>query len=116
MPTLRLACLALFVAAAIGCQSDRPAPVAPEVAMKHFNDQLANHCPTKHYDPEKFAEFAKDYYIDADTQSQQLIDLDAQKACAGGGQKPECSNTGFITAEIQMAGIDDIVKATCAAK
>ena len=106
----------LFCALALttlGCQSDRPKPFPPEVAMQHFNDQIANHCPNKQVDPEKFNEFAKDYRNDADTQSQQLIDLDTTNVCNNTKSRPECYNQGFIQAQIQMGGLDEIVKATC---
>jgi hypothetical protein len=91
----------------------RPKPVTPDVAMKHFNDQLANHCPAKHYDADKFNEFAKKYYVDADTQSQQLIDFDTHQVCSANDSRPACYNQGFLQAEIQMGGIDEIVKAAC---
>lgn len=98
-----------------GCQQNRPDPVAPEVAMKRFNDQVQNHCAGKQIDPEKLNEFAKDYRNDADTQSQQLIDLNTSKLCGKSGGA-ECYNQGFVQAEVQMGGIDDIVKLVCAMK
>jgi hypothetical protein len=104
-------CLTLLLLT--GCYPNRPAPVSSDTAMKHFNDQVANHCPGKAVDPEKFNEFAKDYRNDADVQSQQLIDLDASKACAANNSRPECYNAGFIKAEIQLGGIDEIVKHAC---
>jgi hypothetical protein len=113
MLNVRVLCTSAILLTHIGCMEARPKPQSPEVAMKHFNDQLANHCPTKQYEPAKFNAFAKQYYIDADTQSQQLIDLDTQKSCSANSDQPACYNTGFITAEIQMGGIDDIVKDTC---
>ena len=107
-----------FAFFALGCQPDRPKAPTVEVAMKHFNDQLANKCPQKHLDtqlpPDKFNEFAKEYRNDADTQSQQLIDLNTHDVCKAGGSEPECYNQGFIQAEVQIGGIDETVKATCA--
>jgi hypothetical protein len=113
MPPLRKLCFTVLFAAALGCQSDRPKPVSTEVAMKHFNDQIANHCPGKQVNPEKFNEFAKDYLNDADTQSQQLITLDTKNACGANDSRPECFNAGFVQAEIQLGGIDDIVQHAC---
>jgi hypothetical protein len=113
MLNAKVVCTSAILLAHIGCMEGRPKPEAPEVAMKHFNDQLANHCPAHKYDPARFNAFAKKYYIDADTQSQQLIDLDTQKSCSANGTQPECYNTGFITAEIQAGGLDEIVNATC---
>lgn len=113
MLKLPVICTSAILLSHIGCMEARPKPEAPEVAMKHYNDQLATHCPSKPYEPAKFNTFAKKYYIDADTQSQQLIDLDTQKACSANGTQPDCYNTGFITAEIQAGGIDEIVNASC---
>jgi hypothetical protein len=107
-------CLTLLLLT--GCYPDRPARVSADTAMKHFNDQIANHCPGKPVDPEKFNELAKDYRNDADTQSQQLIDLDTTKACTANNSRPECYNAGFLQAEIQMGGMDEIVKQACNAK
>jgi hypothetical protein len=106
-------CTSFMLLSHTGCMETRPKPDTPEVANKHFTDQLANKCPGKQLNPEKFNDFAKEYRNDADVQSQQLIDLDTTKACAANGSQPECYNTGFIQAEIEMGGIDEIVKHAC---
>ncbi len=113
MLNARVLCTSAILLAHIGCMEGRPKPVAPQVAMQHFNAQLATHCPAHQYDPARFNTFAKKYYVDADTQSQQLIDLDTQKACSTDSSQPACYNTGFITAEIQAGGLEEIVNATC---
>jgi hypothetical protein len=112
----RVLCTSAILLAHVGCMEARPKADAPEVAMKHFTDLRATHCPTKPYDPARFNAFAKKYYIDADTQSQQLIDLDTTNACSANSSQPECYNTGFITAEIQTGGIEEIVNASCHAE
>ena len=105
----RLLCLALF--AFVGCQSDRPKPIAAEAAMETVNTQIGYHCPAKKVSPEEMNEFAKDYYKDADYQSQQLIEQ--QTASCKNSSSPDCYNAGFAQAEIQLGGMDEIVKQVC---
>ena len=120
-----LACLLAF--AAVGCQNNRPAPYAPEHAMDVYRGRVASTCPDKHREnmsPELFSRFGREFYIDADTQTQQLIDLDSRKSCGlrGGTQdmdkrsgqvSGECYETGFIQASIQIGNLNEVAKDVC---
>ncbi len=120
-----LACLLAFAAA--GCQNNRPEPYAPEHAMDVYRGRLAVTCPEKHREnmsAEQFSKFGRDFYIDADTQTQQLIDLDSRKSCGlkgstqsmeKSGTQPtgECYETGFIQASIQIGNLDEVAKDVC---
>jgi hypothetical protein len=107
----RLLCFAFL--AVLGCQSDRPKPLPAEEAMNTVNTQIGYHCPAKKVSAEEFNEFAKDYYKDADVQSQQLIVQQTTASCKANSSEPECYNAGFSQAEIQMGGMDEIVKQIC---
>ncbi len=121
-----LACLLAFAAA--GCQNDRPAVYAPEHAMDVYRGRLASTCPEKHREnlsAEQFGKFGREFYIDADTQTQQLIDLDSRKACGlkgstqsmnKSGVQPsgECYQTGFVQASTQIGNLDEVAKGVCA--
>ena len=120
-----LACLLAFAAA--GCQNDRPKPYAPEHALDVYRGRLAVTCPEKHREnmsAEQFRDFGRDFYKDADTQTQQLIDFDSRKACGlkGGTQdmdkhagqlSVECYQTGFLQASIQIGNLDEVTKDVC---
>ncbi len=63
----------------VGCKMNRPPAQAPDVAWGTYKGRLAEQCGAKHLEnlpAEKFGEIAQEYYVDADTQAQQLIDLD----------------------------------------
>ena len=125
---LRLPLLAsTLVFAAVGCQNNRPTPYAPEHAMDVYRGRLAVTCAEKHREnlsPEQFSHFARDFYIDADTQTQQLIDLDTRKSCGlkgstqsmqkSGQPTGECYETGFVQASIQIGNLDEVAKDVCA--
>ncbi len=118
----------LLALAAAGCQNDRPAPYAPEHAMDVYRGRVASTCPEKHREnmsAEQFSKFGREFYIDADTQTQQLIDLDSRKACGvkgstqsmdkkGGQLTGECYETGFVQASIQIGNLDEVAKDVCA--
>ena len=60
-----------------GCDMNRPPIQAPDAAWNTYQGRLAEQCSDKHLanlPAERLNEIAKDYYIDADTQIQQLID------------------------------------------
>ena len=107
----RLLCFVFL--AALGCQSDRPKPIAPEAAVETVNTQVALHCPAKKVSAEEMNEFAKDYYRDADYQSQQLIEQQTRASCKADSSGGECFTAGFDQAEIQLGGMDEIVKQVC---
>ena len=121
-----LACLLALAAA--GCQNDRPAPYAPEHAMDVYRGRVAVICPEKHREnmsAEQFSKFGRDFYIDADTQTQQLIDLDTRKACGVKGRTDNmdksgvqpsgaCYETGFVQASIQIGSLEEVAKKVCA--
>ncbi len=107
-----LCCLALF---AVGCDMDRPPIQAPDAAWNTYKGRLAEQCSAKHLDnmpAEKFHDLAIDYYNDADTQIQQLIRADAQKAC-GKNEGTDCYNTGFVQATVQAGSVKTFVKEVC---
>lgn len=120
-----LACLLAF--AAVGCQNNRPAPFAPQHALDVFHEEVASTCPEKHRETmsaEQFGKFGHEFYNDADTQVQQLIDLDTRKACGftgstqaaiKSGVQPsgECYETGFAQASIQLGNLDQVAKGVC---
>ena len=119
-----LACLLALAAA--GCQNNRPEPYAPEHALDVYRGRLAATCPEKHRETmsaEQFSKFGRDFYIDADTQTQQLIDLDSRKACGlkgstqsmerGAQPSGECYETGFLQASIQIGNLDEVAKDVC---
>ena len=100
----------------VGCEMNRPPAQAPEVAWNTYKGRLSEQCGAKHLEnlpAEKFTEIGHEYYIDADTQAQQLIDLDGRKACGGGKVSDECFNTGLVQATIQTGGVTDFVKKVC---
>lgn len=122
-----LACLLALAAA--GCQNNRPEPYAPEHALDVYRGRLAATCPEKHREmmsAEQFSKFGRDFYIDADTQTQQLIDLDSRKACGlkgstqsmerGAQPAGECYETGFLQASIQIGNLDEVAKDVCSFK
>ena len=122
--TLLLACLLAF--AAVGCQNNRPEPYAPEHAMDVYRGRLAVTCPEKHREglsAEQFSKFGREFYIAADTQTQQLIDLDSRKSCGLKGSTQsmeksaqptgECYETGFIQASIQIGNLDEVATDVC---
>ena len=126
LATPLLACLLAFAAA--GCQNDRPDPYTPEHALDVYRGRLAVTCPEKHRETlsaEQFGKFGREYYIDADTQTQQLIDLDSRKSCGlkgstqsmdkrAGQLSGECYEAGFIQASIQIGNLDEVAKSVCA--
>jgi hypothetical protein len=110
------AVLLSFAFSTIGCEMNRPPAQAPEVAWNTYKGRLAEQCGGKHLEnlpAEKFGEIAQEYYVDANTQAQQLIDLDRRKACANNASESECMNTGFVQATIQTDGLQDFVKKVC---
>ena len=125
--TPMLACLVALAAA--GCQNNRPEPYAAEHAMDVYRGRLAVTCPEKHREnmsAEQFSKFGREFYIDADTQTQQLIDFDSRKSCGlkGGTQdidkrvgtgrlSGECYETGFIQASLQIGNLDEVAKDVC---
>jgi hypothetical protein len=101
----------------IGCEMNRPPAQAPEVAWKTYQGRLSEQCGDKHLEnlpAEKLADIAHEYYIDADTQAQQLIELDIRKSCAANGPDAACTNTGFVQATITTGGLPDFVRKVCA--
>jgi hypothetical protein len=102
----------------VGCEMNRPPAQAPDVAWNTYKGRLAEQCEAKHLEnlpAEKFGEIAHDYYIDADTQIQQLVDFDARKVCSGKNTvDAECFNTGMVQALVQTGGTQDFVKKVCA--
>ncbi len=110
-PVLALAALALS-----GCAMNRPPMQSPDEAWNTYKGRLAEQCSAKHLDtmsPEKFNEIARDFYIDADTQNQQLIDADARKACGSRSITVDCYNTGFVQAQVQVGSTQEFVKKVC---
>jgi hypothetical protein len=117
MPKLAApATLCLFVLFAAGCQMNRPPEQAPDAAWNTYKGRLAEQCSAKHLEnmpAEKLNEIANDFYIDADTQIQQLIDADRQHTCGKNGPTVDCLNTGFIQASVQAGSLNDFVKQVC---
>jgi hypothetical protein len=94
----------------------RPTPQAPEAAWSTYQGRLAEQCSEKHLDKmpaEKLNDLAFDTYKEADTQVQQLIDLDTGKACKGSTDRNGCYNTGFVQATIQAGTLNEFVKKVC---
>ena len=124
--TPMLACLLALAAA--GCQNNRPDPFTPEHAMDVYRGRVAVTCPEKHREnmsAEEFGHFGREFYMDADTQTQQLIDLDTRKACGAkgatqnidkSGVQPsgECYEAGFMQASNQIGNLDEVTKKICA--
>jgi len=99
-----------------GCAMNRPPIQAPDAAWNTYHGRLAEQCSAKHLDnlsPVKFNEIAHDYYVDADTQIQQLIDLDSRNSCKANNDFPNCYNTGFVQASVQAGSTTDFVKKVC---
>jgi hypothetical protein len=100
----------------VGCEMNRPPAQAPEVAWNTYKGRLAEQCGAKHLEnlpAEKFSEIGHDYYVDADTQIQQLIDFDARKACGKNAVDTSCFNTGLVQATVQAGSTGDFVKKVC---
>jgi hypothetical protein len=107
-----LCCLALSAA---GCEMRRPPIQSADAAWATYKGRVAEQCASKHPEnmpSEKFHELALDYYRDADTQIQQLIDFDAKKACGTTGGT-ECFNTGFVQANVQAGSMEEFAKKVC---
>ncbi len=110
------AVLLSFALSTVGCAMNRPPAQAPEVAWATYKGRLAEQCGAKHLEnlsTEKLNEIAHDYYVDADTQAQQLIEFDARKACGKNAVNAECFNTGLVQAMVQAGGTQDFVKTVC---
>ncbi len=110
-----LGCLSFLSA---GCAMNRPPIQSADAAWDTYKGRLAEQCSAKHLEnmpAEKFHEIAVDYYISTDTQIQQLIDLDAKKAC-GKDSGIECFNTGFVQASQQVGSLPEFVKQVCSSK
>ncbi len=108
--------LSLFVLAATGCQMLRPDKKTADAAVSTYHARLSESCPEKHLDMLPQAEvnrLAKANYIAADTQAQQLIDLDSGSECKAHDNRPQCFNTGFIQALDQTGGMPEFVKTVC---
>lgn len=106
-------CLLGFAAA--GCQNDRPKPYTPEHALDVYRGRLASTCAEKHMEhlpAEEFNRFGREFYVDADTQTQQLIDLDTRKSC-GANTSGDCYKTGFVQAAIQIGNLNEVTKHIC---
>ena len=108
--------LCAIILSSTGCEMLRPPVQAPEAAWNTYQGRLSEQCGEKHLDKmpaEKLNDLAFDTYKDADTQVQQLIDLDTRKACKAGGDHTECYNTGFVQASVQAGSTTDFVKKVC---
>ncbi len=108
--------LCALIVSSTGCQMLRPPAQAPEAAWNTYQGRLAEQCSEKHLDKmpdEKLQDLAVETYKDADTQVQQLIDLDTSRACKAGGSRTDCYNTGFIQASIQAGTLQEFVKKVC---
>jgi hypothetical protein len=100
----------------VGCEMNRPPAQAPDAAWKTYEGRLSEQCGDKHLEnlpAEKLADIAHEYYIDANTSAQQIIELDVRKACAGNASMAACVNTGTVQATIQTGGLPDFVKKVC---
>jgi hypothetical protein len=108
--------LCTLLLSSTGCHMLRPPVQEPEAAWNTYQGRLAEQCSEKHLDKmpgEKLNDLAVESYKDADTQVQQLIDLDTVKACKSSGDRNECYNTGFIQASIQAGTLQEFVKKVC---
>ncbi len=108
--------LCALILSSTGCQMLRPPVQAPEAAWNTYQGRLAEQCSEKHLDKmpaEKLNDLAFETYRDADTQVQQIIDLDTAKSCKAGGDRAECYNTGFLQASIQAGTLKEFVKKVC---
>jgi len=100
----------------VGCEMNRPPAQAPETAWNTYKGRLAEQCSAKHLEnlpADKFYDLSHEYYVDADTQVQQLIEFDARKVCGSSKTEVECANTGFVQAMVQTGGTEEFVKKVC---
>jgi hypothetical protein len=107
--------LCLLALATSGCHMLRPPIQNSDQAWNTYKGRVAEQCSSKHPEsisPEKLYDISHDYYFEADTQIQQIIEKDTRMAC-GKQTGAECFNTGVIQATIQAGSLNDFVKHVC---
>jgi hypothetical protein len=97
---------------------NRPPVMTADAAWSTYKGRLAESCGEKHLDqlsPDDLNKLAVKTAKAADTNNQQLISYNADKACAS-GSRPACYNTGFLQAEVQTDGLPAFVKTVCGSR
>ncbi len=106
----------LLALASVGCAMNRPPIMPADQAMATFHGRLAESCGEKHLDrlpAEKLNVITQKIQYEADTNTRQIIDLDAYKQCGSDQRTGVCFNTGVIQATIQTDSLPELVKTVC---